>query len=363
MEIHDAVRDGKVVLVEDLIRKGANVNARDENLSTPLHVAAECGDVGMCKLLLRHGADPNAKDAISWTPLMWARSRHFEDVLNLLEKLSDNNRAKESALKKSIENLDVEGVKKALADGADVNEKFPYDYDWRPLHWVIFAGLIPRKDDRRERQLEILNVLLEAGAEVDAKDSTGVTPFAMCSAVDYKPVYERLVQAGADVNSKDFNGCTPLHDAAYAGEDSYIEFLISHGARVNETDNQGRTPLHYAADCSQVWVLDGNNPVKVLLRHGAEVNAKDKWGFTPLHLGWFSEALVEAGADINAVNDDGNTPLHEAAFHGSPNAVKLLIEHGADTTIENAAGQTAYTIAKAEWRKDEKLLKLFEKSS
>jgi ankyrin repeat protein len=75
-------------MVELLIDKGADVNARDESGWTPLHYAAFNGHKDVAELLIAKGADVNAKDAGAGglTPLDYAKGMNYKDVADLLKK-------------------------------------------------------------------------------------------------------------------------------------------------------------------------------------------------------------------------------------------------------------------------------------
>jgi hypothetical protein len=83
-ELFIAVMSGDAPKVKELLSKGANVNARDENGQTPLHWAAIHGRVDVARLLLEHGADVNARDENGQTPLRWAAIHGHVDVARLL---------------------------------------------------------------------------------------------------------------------------------------------------------------------------------------------------------------------------------------------------------------------------------------
>jgi hypothetical protein len=83
-ELLDAASDGDAARVKELLRKGANVNARDESGHTPLHHAAYRGHAEVAELLLERGADVNARDKDGHTPLHWAAAEGYADVARLL---------------------------------------------------------------------------------------------------------------------------------------------------------------------------------------------------------------------------------------------------------------------------------------
>ena len=183
---------------------------------------------------------------------------------------------------------------------------------------------------------EVIKVLLGAGADVNAKTSSGHTPLhsAAGSSEDNWEVIQTLLDAGADVNAWTDRGITPLHSASGSdGHPAKIKVLLDAGADVNAWDNRGITPLHVAASTGNLEM------VKALLEGGADVDAKTSRraylaigsGATPLHYAavhpenqaviW---ALLDAGADIEAKNSDGETPLDLAMKRGNSPTVQAL---------------------------------------
>ena len=146
----------------------------------------------------------------------------------------------------------------------------------------------------------------------------------------------------------------PIADAAQNKDSAAVRKLIKEGADVNGTHGDGMTALHYAA-------LNGDAELaQMLLYAGANVGAKTRiGGYTPLHLAAqignanVIAPLVAAGAQVAALTTTGATPLMHAAHSGSVDAVRILIENGADPNIkETANGQTALMFAAASDRTD-----------
>ena len=151
-----------------------------------------------------------------------------------------------------------------------------------------------------------VGVLLEAGADVNAKDMLNRTVLHYAALCGRKEIVEFLISKEADVNAKDVLNCTALHHAALYGRKEVVEFLISKGADVNVKDSSNRTALHYAAlyghkkitefffgrgvDFGLKEPLFLHNDAKngrvgivgILLQEGTNVNAVDLYGKTPL---------------------------------------------------------------------------------
>lgn len=219
-----------------------------------------------------------------------------------------------------------------LEHGADVNAKNAYGYT--PLLISVMYG---RKN--------IVTTLLKNGADVDIKDNDGQTPLhnvSIHSLPNSGDIAALLLECGADINAKSNNGWTPLHSA---NTKDVAEILLSRGADVNARDNRGRTPLHWAY----------KEVAQLLLANGADVDARDNRGRTPLHSsfegrslgGWedYARLLLDKGADINARDNSGRTALHVACLDFLPvendrRVVEFLLANKADINAKNNNGET-----------------------
>ena len=121
-------------------------------------------------------------------------------------------------------------------------------------------------------------------------------------------VSEVLINAKADVNARNQDGWTALHLATQNGHKDCLEVLIKAKADVNARNQNGRTALHVAA-------LNGHKDcLEALIKANADVNAVDKNGWTPLHIALEKNPklafyLIKAGAAVNIENNDKKTAL------------------------------------------------------
>ncbi|HYP09672.1 MAG TPA: ankyrin repeat domain-containing protein [Bryobacteraceae bacterium] len=181
----------------------------------------------------------------------------------------------------------------------------------------------------RNNQLAVLNKLATGKDAVAVKGERGVTPLLYAAAFGSPESVKVLLDAGADANAKNALGATPLLWGINSLEK--VRLLIAHGADVNAATNLGKTPLLVAAQ------QDGSEAVvKMLLAKGANLDCRDKaMGFTPLVASTFANntavvrMLVNRGVDVNVADNAGFTPLMNAASAGNLELVQLLLAKGA----------------------------------
>ena len=146
----------------------------------------------------------------------------------------------------------------------------------------------------------------------------------------------------------------PVAAAAQNKDSATVRKLIKEGADVNAAQGDGMTALHWAA-------LNGDADLaSMLLYAGANVGAKTRiGGYTPLHLAAqvghanVIAPLIASGSQVGVLTSTGATALMHAAHSGSTDAVRTLIENGADPNVkETANGQTALMFAAAADRVD-----------
>lgn len=161
----------------------------------------------------------------------------------------------------------IEIMELLLEAGADVNSKT----EQIPLHFSV-----------QIKSVEMTELLLKYDAVVDRKNHTGETALMLALGRKFFDLARVLIKHGAKVDACTNRGVTSLHLAAKRNDVETVNFLLSLGANVNGVDNEKRTPLHFAClpgDKKKIYNLE---IIELLLENGANPDAVNSDDLTPL---------------------------------------------------------------------------------
>lgn len=301
-----ACHRGHMELVNNLLANHARVDVFDIEGRSALHLAAERGYLHVCDALLTNKAFINSKSRVGRTALHLAAMNGFTHLVKFLIK--DHNAV-----------IDILTLRKQT-----------------PLHLAAASG-----------QMEVCQLLLELGANIDATDDLGQKPIHVAAQNNYSEVAKLFLQQHPSlVNATSKDGNTCAHIAAMQGSVKVIEELMKFdrsgviSARNKLTD---ATPLQLAAEGGHADV------VKALVRAGASCTEENKAGFTAVHLaaqnghGQVLDVLKSTNSLRITSKKLGLTPLHVAAYYGQADTVReLLTSVPATVKSETPTGQSLF---------------------
>jgi len=169
----------------------------------------------------------------------------------------EKDAANKHRLNKRLFKRDVEKIRAALEAGAD-----PNDLRNDAGHSVLSFHV-------EDKNIEIVALLLDHGAQPDFGSSVGHTPLMAAARAGNLPLVKLLHEKGANLNAQSETGWSPLHNAAYWGRGPVIQYLMEHGADVNLRDSRMNT----AAD---IALKEGYPRVAELLRGETSAAAEEK---------------------------------------------------------------------------------------
>ncbi len=347
-ELADAARRQDPAAVQEFIHDGADVNATSSDGSTALLWSAHWNDVATAKLLLEAGADANVANDFRMTPLSQACANASVELVKLLLRAGADPNLRiatgETPVMTCSRTGSVEAVNELIEFGADVNAAEP-EHNQTSLMWAA-----------AEQHPEIVAALIAAHANLTATTDDGFTPIHFAARIGDLESLKLLLDAGVDVNlqtqphegfSRAGAGYTPLLIAVLRAHEQAAMFLLDHGADPN-VDATGMMPLHWAATS---WEGYASNPVYGFIDPMSGIPDRD----AKLRI---VRALLDHGANVNArmtsrqpsfatgyTDAKGATPFLLAASVDDVEMMQLLLDAGADPTIQTETNATAIMAA------------------
>ena len=325
-EIHDAVRGGDLEKVKTLLQShGDWLNSPDQNQKTPLHLALESGHADIAKYLIEQGADINLKDKDKASPLHNAAYLGSLEIVDVLLKqgatsLNEGNFRGQTPLHFACERGHPDVATRLLDAGADIEAR-------------DMVGRTPLMTTGISKNLEIAKGLIKRGADINAVAKRGPATYTTLSVMamyGFKDLVDLLIDKEAAIAEDTLE--PTLAFAVQMGHPGLFEYVRKKGVDLAPLKERDPGFVYNAAAGGSVEIM------KALLDHGFDADQKDKDCWTPLHVAAVEgktkmiEFLIAQGLDKDARNMKGETAYHVALSAEVAEAVDCLKKAGADTS-------------------------------
>ncbi|XP_001604063.1 ankyrin-3 [Nasonia vitripennis] len=357
--LHFAVDFNRKEAVEILLQHNVDINLKDKNGFTPLHLACQ-QNAKKIHTILRNSLSPIMFEIINSDHSLFffkesptISTKHKVIDLDLIAKQTMQVEIVDLLLrhKSDLDSQDEFG-KTPLFYACDIDHKtFECAFGknmTQYLHKILNLFYIKRS--------QILETLLRYKPHVNIYDNNGKTVLHYVAEID-KPfgddkkaeVATVLLDNGADVNARNKTGLTPLHIALKKGYVDLVEVLLKYNVDPNIAEYENFCTALHLATFNDFLAPKSEEIVSALISKGADVDRRQLDGKTSLHIAAstrFSTSrlipLLEVDCDIDCQDSKGKTALHMACLNRNPDNVQNLLRHGADFNITDRYGRTAF---------------------
>jgi ankyrin repeat protein len=245
-----AARENHTDKVKELLQAGAKVDQQECDKTTPLIIASDCGNTEVVEILLSdEKIDVDIKDKMGQTALHRAAKKEYLNISERLINAGANINEVDENGNTPLLLVSLMGAAKAVKmllrnEKIDIHAK-NFHHDQTALHIATIGGYP-----------DIVQMLIDAGANVDEVDNSGRTPFLLASSNGHIQIADTLHTLTIDIHAKDKEGRTAIYLGVSNGHANTVSFLTSAGVNPNIPQNDSSTPVFIVAqygyfDCVQ----------------------------------------------------------------------------------------------------------------
>ena len=395
--LHLAVKNkGDAYVVGKILEQKADINARNREGDTALHIAARLNLQETGEFILANGganlfyanssgesplyialthpsgvlpwmftpATINAHDGLGNTMLhyiaLWRMDKHIPFIIEKGVSTEAANATGETPLFWAVKYDGASTVKALLQARANLhardslgNSVLHAAVRWNAKNAVttlLNAGIdanvhsldltTPLHEAVRMGVTDIAVILINRGADLEVRDSVGNTPFMEAVKAGQIDTVKLLARMGANPMTRNDSGDTPLHAAIAQADDAAITALLGMGVSIHARNTRNRTPFQIALTHSPEMVS--------LLLTKDRINSADDFGNSALHIALQERipspvlrVIIDKGTRLNTVDSNGRIPLRLAADTSQWELAKVLADAGSDPFSKAVDGKTS----------------------
>lgn len=356
--LHIALKSKSPAAAAVLRELGADLLAENVHKQTILHFACQHGNIDIAKAAIKAGANVNAMQVGNWAPIHYACSSGNTGIVVLLAENGADISApmgygwtpgdiafdKHQTVAAFLQSRNASFNKAHLIKNYNLVDGWPFFSPTQikelPRNNPVFNAMV--NDSPAE-----LEELANNGFSIDISNQAK-TPI-LCLAIIHRCFIaaEYLMNKVSNADAADANGKNALIYAIESGNKALTRQLINKTSSISHLDNAGNTALHYAiARCD-------NDIAAILIDKGADIFAKNNFSRGMMHTATENDnevmfaSLIANGCDVNQEDVHGNTPLHLAVLKDNSRLVQGLLKNGADFAWLNNKRQNPLMLARS----------------
>ena len=321
--------------VREWIINSTTIILKDGLGNNMLHLAAQWNLNNVIPTIIRNGVFVEEPNATGETPLFMAVKTNSPSTITVLVENTANLNARDTQGNSVLHTA----VRWNAKEAAQLLISYRMDINAHSLN-----GNTPLHDAVINRVPDIETLLINSGANLEARNMDGNTPLMEAVRSGFLDSVEKLALNNADSSTRNTVGNTPLHIAVSTENIELVNMLLRMGVSIHARNTRNRTPFNIALSISPQMVST--------LLTTDRISISDDYGNSVLHIALQERAsaqiirtIMSRGARLNAVDSNGRTPLRLAVDLELFDSAKIIADAGADPFISAVDNKTPAEVA------------------